>query len=146
MDWTPHLTVAAVIESESGFLLVEENADDMIVFNQPAGHWDEGETLIDAVIRETLEETAWHFIPQAIVGIYTYTSDVNNITYLRICFCGTVTSHDSDRPLDTGVMRAVWLSRAELLHQKLRSPMVLQCIDDYLNGTRYPLSLLTTMK
>lgn len=145
MDWTPHLTVAAVIESESGFLLVEENADGMTVFNQPAGHWDEGETLIDAVIRETLEETAWHFIPQAIVGIYTYTSDINKITYLRICFCGTATSQDTDRPLDTGVVRAVWLSRAELLHQKLRSPMVLQCIDDYLSGKRYPLSLLTTM-
>lgn len=145
MDWTPHLTVAAVIESESGFLLVEENADGMMVFNQPAGHWDEGETLLEAVIRETLEETAWHFTPQAIVGIYTYTSDVNQITYLRICFCGTVTAHDPELSLDTGVARAVWLNRGELLNQKLRSPMVLRCIDDYLSGIRYPLSLLTTM-
>jgi ADP-ribose pyrophosphatase YjhB (NUDIX family) len=145
MDWTPHVTVAAVIESEQGFLLVEENSDNMIVFNQPAGHWDAGETLIEAAIRETLEETAWHFVPQAIVGIYTYTSEINQITYLRICFCGTVTTHEPHRPLDTGVMRAVWLTREQLLQQKLRSPMVLRCIDDYLAGIRYPLSLLTAL-
>ena len=82
MDWIPHLTVAAVIESEQRFLLIEEDSDGLIVFNQPAGHWDEGETLVEAVIRETLEESAWHFEPQAITGIYQYTSPTNQITYL----------------------------------------------------------------
>jgi ADP-ribose pyrophosphatase YjhB (NUDIX family) len=146
VDWIPHITVAAVIETQQDFLLVEEYSDGNVVFNQPAGHWDAGETLIDAVIRETLEETAWHFVPQAIVGIYTYTSEINQITYLRLCFCGTVTAHEAERSLDTGVMRAVWLNRAAIVaSQKLRSPMVLQCIDDYLAGIRYPLSLLTVL-
>jgi 8-oxo-dGTP pyrophosphatase MutT (NUDIX family) len=146
VDWIPHITVAAVVETKQDFLLVEEYSDGNVVFNQPAGHWDAGETLIDAVIRETLEETAWHFVPQAIVGIYTYTSEINHITYLRLCFCGTVTTHETERSLDTGVMRAVWLNHAAIVaSQKLRSPMVLQCIDDYLAGIRYPLSLLTAM-
>ncbi|MEZ5671943.1 MAG: NUDIX hydrolase [Thiotrichaceae bacterium] len=146
MDWIPHVTVAAVIESEQGFLLVEERTDDCVVFNQPAGHWDAGETLLEAVMRETLEETAWHFVPQAIVGIYTHTSTTNHITYLRICFCGTVTTHDPHRSLDTGVLRAVWMPHAAIVaSQNLRSPMVLRCIDDYLAGHRYPLSLLTEM-
>ncbi len=144
MDWTPHLTVAAIIEFEQRFLLIEEESDGTIVFNQPAGHWDEGETLVEAVARETLEEAAWHFKPQAIVGIYQYTSPVNQITYLRICFCGQHHSHEPNRTLDTGILRATWLTREAIASlSNLRSPMVLRCIDDYLAGIRYPLSLIT---
>jgi len=144
MDWTPHVTVAAIIESEQGFLLIEENSDDATVFNQPAGHWDEGETLIDAVARETLEESAWHFEPQAIVGIYQYTSPTNQTTYLRVCYCGRHHSHMPNRALDTGILRTVWLTRDEVANlPNLRSPMVLRCIDDYLGGKHYPLSLIT---
>ncbi|MDM8560146.1 NUDIX hydrolase [Candidatus Parabeggiatoa sp. HSG14] len=144
MDWTPHLTVAAIIEHEQRYLLVEEKSDGLIVFNQPAGHWDEGETLIEAAIRETLEEAAWHFEPQAMVGIYQYTSPVNQITYLRICFSGKHYSYEPDRTLDTDILRTVWLTRDEVANlNNLRSPMVLRCIDDYLAGIRYPLSLIT---
>jgi 8-oxo-dGTP pyrophosphatase MutT (NUDIX family) len=144
MDWTAHLTVAAIIESEQRFLLIEEKSDGIIVFNQPAGHWDEGETLIEAVARETLEESAWHFEPQAIVGIYQYTSPINKITYLRICYCGQHHSHEPDRALDTGILGTVWMTRDEVANlPNLRSPMVLRCIDDYLAGKRYPLSLIT---
>jgi NADH pyrophosphatase NudC (nudix superfamily) len=143
MDWIPHLTVAAIIESNQRFLLIEEQSEGLIVFNQPAGHWDEGETLIEAVIRETLEESAWHFNPEAIVGLYQYTSPAN-LTYLRICFCGQPVSHDPHRPLDVNISRALWLSREEIIQlPNLRSPMVLHCIDDYLKGIRYPLSLIS---
>jgi 8-oxo-dGTP pyrophosphatase MutT (NUDIX family) len=146
MDKIPHLTVAAVIESEQRFLLIEEESDGLIVFNQPAGHWDEGETLIEAVIRETLEEAAWHFEPQAITGIYQYTSPVNQITYLRVCFCGQHYSHEPNHTLDTGILRTVWLSRNDVANlSNLRSPMVLRCIDDHLSGIRYPLSLITSL-
>jgi len=142
MNWFPHVTVAAVIESTQRFLLVEEKSDGLIVFNQPAGHLDEGESLIEAVSRETLEESGWHFIPQAIVGIYQYTSSLNHNTYLRICFCGE--HHTHKQPLDTGILRTVWLTREEIVQKEnLRSPLVLRCIDDYSQGIRYPLSLIT---
>ena len=145
MDWIPHLTVAAIIELNQRFLLIEEQSEGLIVFNQPAGHWDEGETLIDAVIRETLEESAWHFKPEAIVGLYQYTSP-SNLTYLRICFCGQPLSHDPQRSLDVNIARALWLSREEIIQlSNLRSPMVLRCIDDYLTGIRYPLSLISQL-
>ena len=146
MEWIPHITVAAVIEKEQRFLLVEEESDGLIVFNQPAGHWDPGETLIEAAIRETLEETAWHFKPEAIVGLYAYTSPLNQITYLRLCFCGPVYDHQPQQSLDTGILRTVWLTREEVCQKNnLRSPMVLQAIEDYLNDKRYPLSLLTML-
>lgn len=145
MDWMPHLTVAAIIELKQRFLLVEEQSEGLIVFNQPAGHWDEGESLIEAVIRETLEESAWHFKPEAIVGLYQYTS-AWKITYLRICFCGSPLSHDPQRSLDLNISRALWLSRAEIIQlPNLRSPMVLRGIDDYLAGIRYPLSLINQL-
>ncbi len=146
LNWTPHITVSAVIESEQRFLLIEEESDGLIVFNQPAGHLDEGETLIEAVARETLEEAAWHFEAQSVVGLYQYTSPVNQITYLRVCFCGKHHSHEPDRVLDTGILRALWLTREEVASlSNLRSLMVLRCIDDYIAGNRYPLSLITQM-
>ncbi len=146
MDSIPHITVAAIIESDQHFLLIEEESDGLIVINQPAGHLEIGETLIEAVVRETLEEAAWHFIPEAIVGIYQYTHSINEITYIRIAFCGKHHLHQPDRPLDTGILRTVWLTRDEVAQsQSVRSPMVLQGIDDFLIGQRYPLSMLKSM-
>jgi 8-oxo-dGTP pyrophosphatase MutT (NUDIX family) len=144
MDWFPHVTVAAVIVFEHRFLLIEEESEGLIVFNQPAGHLDAGESLIEAVSRETLEESGWHFTPQAVTGIYQYTSALNAITYLRVCFCGQHHSHNPHQPLDKGILRTVWLTREEISKTaNLRSPLVLRCIDDYLQGIRYPLSLIT---
>lgn len=147
MIWKPNVTVAAITEQDNRFLMVEEIINGKAVYNQPAGHLDEGESLVQAVIRETLEETAWHFQPTAICGIYRWMTP-EGITFLRIGFAGICNGHESDRPLDTGILQALWLSRAELLErgEQLRSPMVLCCIDDYLAGKRYPLSLLQDLK
>ena len=146
MSWKPHVTVAAVVERNSRFLMVEEVSDGHLVYNQPASHLDDGESLIKAAIRETLEETAWSFAPEALVGIYRWRNPDNNSTYLRVCFTGQCTSHDPNQRLDAGIVRAEWLSRAELsASDRLRSPLVLRCIDDYLAGIRYPLSLLSDL-
>jgi len=146
MPWKPHVTVAAVVERNSRFLIVEEVSDGQLVYNQPAGHLDEGESLIKAAVRETLEETAWSFTPEALVGIYRWHNPDNNSTYLRVCFTGQCTIHDPNQRLDAGIVRAEWLSRAELSASgRLRSPLVLRCIDDYLAGIRYPLNLLSDL-
>ena len=147
MTWTPHTTVAAVIEKDGKFLIVEEESEGKIVYNQPAGHLDENETLIEAVIPETLEETAWHFRPESLTGVYQYKSPENGTTYIRFCFSGQCNQHEPDRKLDDGIVRAIWMSYEELLSEKdkLRSPMVLQCIDDFLDGKRYPLRLITQL-
>lgn len=144
MVWKPHATVAAIIERDGKFLMVEELVSNKNVFNQPAGHLDPDESLIDAVIRETYEETAWHFIPDAITGIYLWKHPDNGESYLRVAFCGTCHNHNSEQALDDGIIQAVWKSRDELMqHQeKLRSPMVINCIDDYLAGKRYPMDML----
>lgn len=141
--WRPRVTVAAVAQRENRFLIVEEIVDGKIVYNQPAGHLEPNETLVDAVIRETLEESAWHFVPTQVVGIYFYTIPENKITYQRICFTGECKWQEPERSLDRDILRAVWLTREELSAQpeKLRSPMVLRCIDDYNQGLRYPLDL-----
>ena len=121
--------------------MVEEKHADEIVINQPAGHLEEGESLQAAVIRETLEETAWQFIPEAITGIYRWVHPESGLTFLRVSFTGSVSQHNPDQVLDEGILRTHWLSREELLQKSLRSPMVMRCIDDYINGCRYPLSL-----
>lgn len=147
MIWKPNVTVAAVVERQGRFLIVEEDADGKRVYNQPAGHLDESEGLIEAVIRETLEETAWHFEPTALVGVYRWKNTHNGITYLRVCFTGACHDEEVGRPLDEGIVQAVWLSRDELeaLDSRLRSPLVLRCVDDYLVGRSYPLDLLVDM-
>jgi 8-oxo-dGTP pyrophosphatase MutT (NUDIX family) len=144
MIWTPHVTVAAVAERAGRFLMVEEAADGAHVLNQPAGHLEAGESLVEAVKRETLEETAWQFCPSALVGIYLWTHARSRTSYLRVTFCGDCTAHHADRPLDEGVLRTLWLTYGELHaeRQRLRSPMVLRCIEDYLAGCRYPIELL----
>lgn len=148
LKWPPEPTVAAVIEKDDKFLIVEEESDGLIVFNQPAGHLEANETAIDAIIRETLEETAWHFTPTAIVGIYFYTSPLTGITFQRICFTGNVTKHEPNQALDKGIIQTLWLTREELFNrsEKLRSPMVLKCIDDYLANKRLPLNLITDLR
>ena len=143
MDWDARLTVATIIERDGRFLIVEEYADgEELVYNQPAGHLDEHETLAAAAIRETLEETAWEVELNAIVGVYYWTHPHGH-TYIRTCFVGTALYYHPNQALDKGIERTVWLTRDEVaaLGSVLRSPMVLRCIDDYLAGKRYPLEL-----
>ena len=144
MIFRPDVTVAAVVEKDGRFLIVEEVVSGRRVFNQPAGHLEDHETLIEAVIRETLEETAWHFTPQAVTGIYQWRNAENDRSFLRVAFAGTCHQHEGWRPLDEGICRALWVERGDLLHDRdrLRSPMVLACIDDYLAGHRYSLDLV----
>ena len=124
--------------------MVEELVDGRAVINNPAGHLDEDESFADAVMREVREETGWEFAPECISGLYLWKSDRGR-TFLRVNFLGSCTAHDPGRALDAGVLRARWMTRAELAAQpqRLRSPMVLRCIDDALAGKRFPLDLLT---
>lgn len=144
MVWKPNVTVAAVVERDGRFLLVEEDTSRGRLFNQPAGHLDPGESLIEAVRRETLEETAHDFEPTHLVGVYQYQSAAEGVTYLRFAFTGRITSHDPKRALDHGIVRAVWLAPEEIRREatRHRSPLVLRCIEDYLAGARHPLALL----
>lgn len=144
MIWTPHVTVAAIVQQDDRFLLVEETVEDGIALNQPAGHLEENETLVQAVVRETLEETAWHFRPEALLGIYRWRSPGNQVTYLRFAFTGSLLGHEPERPLDHGILRALWLTPAAIRQSVAshRSPQVLRCMEDYLGGVRYPLSSL----
>ncbi len=147
MVWKPDVTVAAIIERDQQFLVVEESIGGRIVINQPAGHVEDGETLERAVVREALEETAWQFTPEALLGLYLWRSPRGHST-LRIAFVGTVDHFDPERRLDPPVLRTHWLSRAELAARapQLRSPLVLRCIDDYLAGRRLPLTALTSLQ
>ena len=147
--WKPSVTVAAIIERGGQFLLVEEETSDGIRFNQPAGHLDPAESLISAVSREALEETAHEFTPEALVGIYMSryqsTRTGEDVTYLRFAFSGQV-GVVHDQPLDVGILRAVWMTYDELIvtQEMHRSSLVLQCVDDYLSGKRSPLAMLYT--
>lgn len=139
------VTVAAIIERAGRFLMVEERAGTSLVLNQPAGHLEQGESLLAAVAREALEETGHRFDPEHVVGFYLWHSQDAETTYLRIAFCGEVEPSADVAALDEGIVAVHWLSRAQLVHRahQLRSPMVLRCIDDYLAGQRYPLDCLT---
>lgn len=175
--WKPNVTVAALIERDGRFLLVEEETEDGLRFNQPAGHLDHGESLVAACARETLEETAWGFRPTALVGIYLWprsrpasgaTQGGPNgvrdrgdqassafpegraregpvgISYLRFAFSGELGAHEEGRALDTGILRAVWMTADEIREStpRHRSPLVWQCVSDYLTGRRFPLELV----
>jgi 8-oxo-dGTP pyrophosphatase MutT (NUDIX family) len=144
MIWKPTITVAAVVEQDGKFLLVEEHTDEGAVLNQPAGHLEADETLFDGVMRETLEETAYHFQPEFLLGIYRWRSPGSHITYLRFAFTGQVADFDEQRQLDQGIICAIWLTEAEIREQayRHRSPLVLRCVQDYLAGKRYPLDIL----
>lgn len=143
MAWKPDVTVAAIVEREGRFLLVEERINGRRVINQPAGHVEDGESLLDAVMRETLEETAWHFVPDSLLGLYLWRSPRGHST-LRIAFTGAVEALDEGRPLDPPVLATHWLSHAELAARatQLRTPLVMQCINDYLAGRRLPLEAI----
>ena len=142
--WKPNVTVAALIEREGRFLLVEEETEDGLRFNQPAGHLDEGESLVAACTREAAEETAWSFNPTALVGIYQWPRPQGDITYLRFAFAGELGAHEEGRALDAGILRAVWMTPDEIRASadRHRSPLVWQCVSDYLDGRRFPLELL----
>lgn len=145
MLWKPHVTVAAVLELDGKFLLVEEETADGIRYNQPAGHLECGESLFDAVIRETQEETAYTFVPKNIIGIYHWHNEAKAITYLRFAYGGEITGHDPLGKLDEGIIAAHWLTLDEIraLAPRHRSPLILRCIEDWQAGKRYPLELVT---
>jgi phosphatase NudJ len=156
--WKPNVTVAAIIERDFDgvrkFLLVEEQTRDGLRLNNPAGHLDPGESPLQGCVRETLEETAFHFTPTALVGVYLSRfervqsghAEPLDVTYLRFAFCGELGAHEPERMLDVGIVRALWLSMDEIratasMH---RSPLLLNCLEDYLAGQRFPLSLIAT--
>ncbi|MCD6042916.1 MAG: 7,8-dihydro-8-oxoguanine-triphosphatase [Burkholderiales bacterium] len=143
--WKPSVTVAAVIERGGRFLLVEEISEGRHVLNQPAGHLDPGESLVEACRREVMEETAHHFDPTGLVGIYRWRYEPKDVTFLRFCFSGTA-GGSVDRPLDKEIVALHWLSREELArrHAEHRSPLVQKCVDDFLAGRRYPLEVFSS--
>jgi len=142
--WKPNVTVAALMERDGRFLLVEEETSEGLRFNQPAGHLDAGESLVAACAREALEETAHEFEPTGLVGVYQWPRPQGDITYLRFAFAGKVGAHDTARVLDTGILRAVWMTVAEIeaTAARHRSPLILQCVRDYLAGRRFPLDVI----
>lgn len=144
MIWKPNVTVAAIIERDGKFLLVEEETSQGVRFNQPAGHLEAGESLLAAVEREVLEESAYCFTPQHLLGIYRWHSHESDTTYLRFAFTGAITGHQAERKLDSGILQALWLTPDEIraIHERHRSPLVWRCIEDCLAGRSYPLDLL----
>jgi phosphatase NudJ len=146
--WKPSVTVAAVIEREGRFLLVEEHTPEGLRLNNPAGHLDPGESPEQGCARETLEETAHLFTPTALVGVYLsrFQRGDRDITYVRFAYCGTVGAPDPAQTLDTGIVRTLWLTAEEIRQSadRHRSPLVLQCMEDYLAGQRFPLGLVRT--
>lgn len=146
-QFKPHSTVAAIVEQNGKFLLVEEMTDRGNRFNQPAGHLEDNETLIQAVIRETLEESAYDFTPTALLGVYHWKHPHNDTTYLRFAFIGSVGAHYPEQELDDGIIRAVWMTVDEIREKSAltRSPQVLTCIEDYLSGISYPLEVIINL-
>jgi 8-oxo-dGTP pyrophosphatase MutT (NUDIX family) len=146
-QFKPNTTVAAIIEQSGKFLLVEEITDRGNRFNQPAGHLEDNETLMQAVIRETLEESAYNFTPTALLGVYHWKHPHNDTTYLRFAFIGKVGVHYPMQELDNGIVRAVWMTIEEIREKAalMRSPQVLTCIEDYLSGKSYPLEVITNL-
>jgi 8-oxo-dGTP pyrophosphatase MutT (NUDIX family) len=144
----PHPTVAVIIEQDQRFLMVEERSNRRSVINQPAGHVENNESLVDAALREVLEETAWEVQITSLLGLYTYTAPHNGVTYHRTCFIAKPTRERPDHALDEGIERAIWLNYEDILAQadRLRSPMVTRCLDDYRAGKRYPLDLIVNLQ
>lgn len=144
MDWHAHVTVATIVEHDGRFLFVEELKGGRLVLNQPAGHLEPRESLQQAAIRETLEETACDVELTGVTGIYLYTAPSNGVTYQRICFVAKLLKHHPERALDSDISGIRWLTPQELKGEshRLRSELVLHCLDDYLAGECYPLSLV----
>ena len=146
MTWKPHVTVAAIIEREQRFLVVEDHTEHGRRFNQPAGHLEDGESLIAAVKREVLEETGWQFEPQDLIAVQLWRKTSAHPSFLRFCFSGSLIEHDTERALDPDIIATHWLSREQLAEnpESLRSPLVLKSIDEYLKHQPLPLSVLHT--
>ncbi|NNF17754.1 MAG: NUDIX hydrolase [Gammaproteobacteria bacterium] len=141
----PELTVAALAEHQGKFLMIEERVNGVLVINQPAGHLENCETLVDAVARECFEESGWQFEATDLCSIFSWVHPRRNVTVVRFVFCGTALNHDPAARLDDGVLRALWMTPNEIFAQRarLRSPMVEQAVRDYLDGKRFPLDLVT---
>jgi 8-oxo-dGTP pyrophosphatase MutT (NUDIX family) len=137
------VTVAAVLERDGRFLMVEEQTDEGVRINQPAGHLEPGESIIEAAQRETLEESAYRFEPRALVGVYRWHHPARDVTYVRFALCGELGKR-TEFNLDQGILRALWLTPEQLREcaSVHRSPLVMRCVDDYLAGRRYPLDIL----
>lgn len=144
MVWKPDVTVAAIIERDGRFLLVEEETSDGIRLNQPAGHLEPNESIVDAAVRETLEETTFDFKPTHLTGIYRWSRIDRRLSYLRFAFSGQLGAQHPERILDCGILRTVWLSREEIVSSSARhrSPLVVRCVEDYLAGQRFPMDAL----
>ena len=143
-DWQPHVVVAAIVERDGRYLIVEEFIGGELRLNQPAGHWEEGETLIEATRRETLEESGWEVEPTAFLGVYTWQPNTLPYPFVRFAFVADALRHHPDRPLDEGIVRALWLTPEELQGREAewRSPSVMQCIVDHRAGRRLPLDTI----
>jgi len=148
MTWKPHVTVAAILEDRDKYLLVEELVDGIEVLNQPAGHLEPDESFLEAVIRETEEETATIIKPEFLTGLYRWILPEKDRTYIRLCFTGRIVKTLENQPLDTDIIRTHWLTYDEIIERKhqLRSPLVLNCIDDYRLGNRFSLELLKDLE
>lgn len=147
MRWLPHLTVASIFEREGKLLFVEEHSNGQIVLNQPAGHLEKNETLEEAAIRETLEESACEIELQSILGMYSHYSVENNITYYRVCYRAKLVQEHKHLSLDKDIIRTLWLSPEDAFKEqhRFRSPFVKNCIQDYLNNKSYPLEFITEL-
>ena len=145
--WHPHVTVATVVPMDDRFLLVEESVHGRLVINQPAGHLEPDETLHAAALRETLEETAWHVELDCLVGVQQWTSTTSGSHFIRFTFGARALHHDATLSLDTGIVRALWLRRDEIAeaHERLRSPLVLDSVDDWIAGRRLPLDSIRAL-
>lgn len=146
--WRPRVTVASVAVSKGRFLMVEEMIDGQLLLNQPAGHLEDNESLTTAAIRECMEETGWSFEPEYLIGIYHWKHPASADVFLRFTFSGQLIQHYPDYPIDKDIHSSCWLQPEEIRGQatRMRSPLVMKSIDDYLAGHRYPLSLLTDIK
>ena len=145
--WCPHVTVACVIADGDRFLMVEEEVRGVCQVNQPAGHLEPGETLVDAALRETLEETGWDIALDSFIGVQQWHSPVHDHQIVRLAFAGHALRHHPERRLDAGIVRATWMPYAEIaaLGERLRSPLVLATLDDWLAGQRLPLTTLRSL-
>ncbi len=147
MRWNPHVTVATVVSREEQFLCVKEHSRKGEVINQPAGHWEKGETLIEAAQRETLEETGWHVSISHLISVYQWQHPEKDETFLRFCFAANCLEHEPTRELDPAIISVCWLSYKQLLDARpaWRSPMVLRCIDDFISGRNHSLDLFESV-
>lgn len=145
--WCPRVTVACVVADGDRYLMVEEEIAGRLAYNQPAGHLDDGESLASAAVRETLEETGWTVVLEHLIGVHQWRSTEHGESVLRFSFAARPLSHDPQRPLDKGIRRALWLTRAEVAAKgdQLRSPLVLQSINAWLAGQRMPLTVLGSL-